>query len=69
MTIDNDNRWSMYFNNVEISSTNDMNLNVVGVNFTLISQVQQQINLHTQVVGMTILCMIGYGLNVLCVLT
>jgi len=46
-----------------------MNLDVVGVDFTLISQIQEQINLRTQVAAMTILCMIGYGLNVLRVLT
>jgi len=59
----------MYFDNVEMSSTNDMNLDVVGVDFTLISQIQEQINLRTQVAAMTVLCKIGYGLNVLCVLT
>ena len=52
-----------------MSSTNEMNLDVVGVDFTLISQIQEQINLWTQVAAMTILCMIGYGLNVLRVLT
>jgi len=44
-------------------------MDVVGVDFTLISQIQDQINLRTQVATMTILCMIGYGLNVLHVLT
>jgi len=48
---------------------NDMNLDVVGVDFTLISQIKEQINLQTQVTTMTILCMIGYRLNVLRVLT
>jgi len=67
--MDNDNHWSMYFENVKMSSTNDMNLDVVGVDFTLISQIQEQINLWTQVATMTILCMIEYGLNVLCLLT
>jgi len=46
-----------------------MNPSVIGDDFTLISQIQEQINLWTQVATMTILCMIGYGLNVLCVLT
>jgi len=46
-----------------------MNPDVVGVDFTLISQIQEQINLRAQVAAMTILCMIGYGLNVLHVLT
>jgi len=46
-----------------------MNPDVVGVDFTLISQIQEQINLWTQVAAMTILCMVGYGLNVLRVLT
>jgi len=41
----------------------------VGVDFTLISQIQEQINLWTQIETMTILCMIGYGLYVSCVLT
>jgi len=66
--MDNDNHWSMYLKNVKMFSTNDMNLDVVGVDFTLISQIQEQINLRTQVTTMTILCMIGYGLNVLRVL-
>ena len=69
VTMDNDNHWSMYFENIEMSSTNDMNPDVLGVDFTLISQIQEQINLRTQVAAMTILCMIGYGLNVLHVLT
>jgi len=63
--MDNDNHWSMYFGNVEMSSTNYMNPDVVGVDFTLISQ----INLGTQVATMTIHCIIGYELNVLRVLT
>jgi len=67
--MDNDNHWYMYFSNVEMSSTNDMNPDVVGVDFTLISQIQVQINLQTQVATMTIHCIIGYKLNVLCVLT
>jgi len=66
--MDNNNHWCMYFDNVKMSSTNDMNFDVVGVDFTLISQIQKQINLRTQVIAMTIICMIGYGLNVLCVL-
>ena len=37
--MDNDNHWSMYFENVEMSSTNDMNHDVVDVDFTLISQI------------------------------
>jgi len=41
--MDNDNHMSMYFDNVEMSSTNDMNFDV-GVDFTLISQIQEQIN-------------------------
>jgi len=59
----------MYFDNVEMSSTNDMNPDAIGVDFTLISQIQEQMNLRTQVVAMTIICMIGSGLIVLCVLT
>jgi len=46
-----------------------MNPDVVGVDFTLIPQIKEQINLWTQIATMTILCMIGYGLNVLRVLT
>ena len=34
----------MYFENVEMSSTNDMNLDVVGVDFTL-SQIHEQLKL------------------------
>ena len=29
--MDNDNHWSMYFENIEMSNTNDMNPDVVGV--------------------------------------
>jgi len=47
----------MYFDNVEMSNTNNMKPDVVGVDFTLISQIQEQINVRTQVVTMTILCM------------
>jgi len=39
VTMDNNNHWSMYFDNVKMSSTNDMNPDVVDVNFTLISQI------------------------------
>jgi len=41
---------------------------VVDVDFKLISQIQEQINLQTQVASMTIHCMIKYGLNLLRVL-
>ena len=39
VTMDNDNHWFMYFDNVEMSNTNDMNLDVVGVDFTQILQI------------------------------
>jgi len=65
--MDNDNHWLMYFDNVKMSNTNDTNSDIVGVNFTLISQIQKKINLQTQVAIMSILCMIVYGLNMLCV--
>jgi len=35
--MDNDNHWSMYFNDVDMSSTNYMNDDVVGVDFNLVS--------------------------------
>jgi len=38
----------MYFGDVEMSNTNDMNPNVVGVDFKLISHIQEQIKLRTQ---------------------
>jgi len=34
--MDKDNHWCMYFKNVEMCSTNDMNPDVVGVDFPLI---------------------------------
>ena len=43
----------MYFENVEMSNTNDMNPDVVGVDFTIISQIQEQINLRRQVDGIS----------------
>ena len=67
--MDNDNHWFMYFDDVEMSSPNDMNSDFIGVDFTLISQIQEQIKLQMQVTTMTILCIIAYGLNMLRVLT
>ena len=37
--MDNNNHWSIYFDNVKISNTNDKNPDVLGVDFTLIPQI------------------------------
>jgi len=52
--------WSLDFNN------RDMDDDVVSVDFNLISHLQQQLQLHTKVAVMMIICIITYGLNMLC---
>ena len=57
--MDNDNHWSMYFDDVEMPITNDMNPNVFGFDFKIITHIQEQIKLQTQVAAMTILFMVA----------
>jgi len=67
--MDNDNHWSMYFDDIEMPRTNNMNDDVVDVDFNPISYLQEQIKMHMKLEALIILCMVAYGLKVLHVLT
>jgi len=55
----NDTHWTVYFD------MNDMDNDIVGVDLNLILQLQQQIQLWTKVIALTILCIVARGLNML----